>query len=115
MRKAALRRSLVDLLREGEVDVGIYHNANLLFAMLVRIRREGFDIISREDVSPMLSDKELMKQLWATVTSRTIQYRMQSGLLERRQFLIENGVPEEVLPLTEELQARSQTLETRDT
>ncbi|MCC6397047.1 MAG: hypothetical protein IT282_08495 [Bacteroidetes bacterium] len=109
VRKSNLRQALIELLRQGEQDAVIYRNARLLLALLVRIRREGLDMITREEVADMLLDEELVRQLWITATSREIQYRMQYSMLEIRQFLIQNGISEEWLPMTKELRTRLET------
>ncbi len=54
----------------------------------------------------LVSDEAFVKCLWGTVTSREIQYRMRMTFLQGRRVLIQNGVPEAFLPLTDELEQR---------
>ena len=60
------------------------------------------------DVDALLSNQECTKTMWDTVTSKPIQYRMQMSYIESRQLLIQNGVPEAILPLTNELKLRAE-------
>jgi len=60
------------------------------------------------DVVALLSEREFINALWDTVTSRAIQYRMQMSYIEARQLLVQNGVPEDILPLTDELKLRAE-------
>jgi hypothetical protein len=61
----------------------------------------------------VLADEAFVRGLWETVTSRGIQYRMQITFLRARQSLIQNGIPEAALALTEELKSRLKEEESR--
>jgi hypothetical protein len=45
--------------------------------------------------------------------SRGIQYRMQIVFIRARQSLVQNGIPEAILPLTDELAVRLKEEESR--
>jgi hypothetical protein len=72
------------------------------------LRRDVDSAMDAPDVIALLSDQEFIKALWETVTSRPIQYRMLMSYIEARRLLIQTGVPEAILPLTEELKRRAQ-------
>jgi hypothetical protein len=107
--KTHLRNELIALIRKGRDDSTIYSNVSDLFDLMMRGLRRGIDtLIDLSDVVALLSNHEFTKVLWETVTSRAIQYRMQMSYIEARQLLVQNGVPEEILPLTDELKVRAE-------
>ena len=67
------------------------------------MRRNDIDV---EGVRKLLLDHVFVRDLWAAVTSRSIQWRMQLNLLTTRKQLLDYGVPDYDLPLTEELLGR---------
>ena len=104
-----LRNEFVALIRKGREDSTIFSNANDLFDLLVTSLRGGVgSTIAPSDVVGLVSDQEFTQVLWETVTSKTIQYRMQMSYIEARQLLVQNGVPEDNLPLTHELKLRAE-------
>lgn len=102
----SLSSQLLQLIQEGQQDSTIFANVRELFILLVHGVERGIDSIQREDIAGLLKHQKFVRELWNTVISRRIQYRMQMSFIEGRQRLIENGVPETILPLTEELQFR---------
>jgi hypothetical protein len=55
----------------------------------------------------ILSDGKLAHCLWGNrYLARGIQYRMRIAFLRARQSFIRNGVPEVLMPLTEDLRSR---------
>ncbi|MGB9490141.1 MAG: hypothetical protein WCA92_06710, partial [Terriglobales bacterium] len=102
-----LRNELIALIRKGDDDPKIYSNVSDLFDLVMWSLKGGVDSpIDRSDAVALLSDQEFIKALWNTVNTRAIQYRMQMSYIEGRQLLIQNGVPEAILPLTDELKQR---------
>jgi KAP family P-loop domain len=104
-----LRNEFIALIRRGSVDSKIYSNAGDLFDLMqLGLRRAIDSTIDMSDARELISDQEFVKALWDTVTSKAIQYRMQMSFIESRQLLIQNGVPEAILPLTDELKLRAE-------
>ncbi len=104
-----LRNEFIALIRRGRDDSRIYSNVSDLFDLMMRSLRRAIDpTIDVSDVVTLLSNQEFVKALWDTVTSRGIQYRMQMSYIEGRQLLIQNGVPEDILQLTDELKLRAE-------
>lgn len=107
--KTDLRDEFVALIRRGTTDFKIYSNVSDLFDLIVRgLRRDIDSTIGLSDIGALLSDQEFVKALWDTVTSKAIQYRMQMSYIEGRQLLVQNGVPEDILLLTDELKLRAE-------
>jgi len=107
--KTGLRDELIASIGKGKDDSRIYSNVSELFDLMMRGLRGDIDsTIGMSDVVMLLSNQELIKALWDTVTSRAIQYRMQMGYIEARQLLVQNGVSEDILPLTDELKLRAE-------
>ena len=107
--KTDLRNELIALIHKGRDDSTVYSNVSDLFDLMMRGLRRGIDtVIDTSDVVVLVANHEFTKALWETVTSRAIQYRMQMSYIEARQLLIQNGVPEDILPLTEELKLRAE-------
>jgi hypothetical protein len=104
---------VLDWIRRGEQESAIYLNVRDLFDLLIQGLEHGIDSIDTRDVSGVLSNVEFAQCLWKTVTSRQIQYRMQIRFIRARQALIQNGIPEEAVPLTHELQLRLKEEESR--
>ena len=104
--KTDIRHEFVILISRGKEELTIYINARDYFFILAEGLERGIDWVSRVDIASLLSDHAFVKCLWQTVTSRGIQYRMQIKFIRCREWFIHNGVPEEVMPLTEELQLR---------
>jgi hypothetical protein len=101
-----LRNTLLATIRKGRTDPTIYLNVRDFFDLIVYGLERGIDSIGPRDVSSLLSDDKFVSTLWRTVTSRTIQYRLQMTFIQARQALIRAGAAESSLPLPEELQAR---------
>ena len=101
-----LRDTFLDSLRKGREDFVVYTNVRGYFDLLVHGLEHGLDSIGRQDIATVLSNEQLVRCLWETVTSRGIQYRMQITYIRARQSLIQNGVTEEAMPLTEDLRKR---------
>jgi hypothetical protein len=107
--KTDLRDEFVGLIRRGKDDSKIYSNASDLFDLMVRGLQGAVEsTIGMSDVVTLLSNQEFIKALWETATSRAIQYRMQMSYIEARRLLIRNGVPEDILKLTDELKLRAE-------
>jgi hypothetical protein len=107
--KTDLRDELIASILKGKDDSRIYSNVSELFDLMMRCLRRDIDsTISRSDVVALLSNREFIKALWDVVTSRAIQYRMQMSYIEARQLLVQNGVSEDILPLTNELKVRAE-------
>ncbi len=113
--KPGLRDELFELVRRGREDFVIYTNVRDYFSLLTSGLENGLDSIGRDDIAGVLSDEAFVRCLWETVTSRGVQYRMQINFLRARQSLIQNGIPEAALPLTDELQLRLKEEESRST
>jgi hypothetical protein len=113
--KTGLRDELLEFVRRGCKDFVIYVNVRDYFNLLVQGLEHGMDSISRQDIATVLSDEVFVRALWETVTSRGIQYRMQITFIRARQSLIQNGIPEASLPLTDELQLRLREEQSRTT
>jgi len=101
-----LRNILLATIRKGRTDPLIYVNVLDFFDLIVYGLERGIDSIGPRDVSNLLSDEKFVSTLWRTVTSRTIQYRLQVRFIQARQALITAGAAESSLPLPQELQAR---------
>jgi hypothetical protein len=104
--KTDLRDNLLRLIRRGQDDFVIYRSVRDLFQLLAQGLERGIEFVSREDVATILADKEFVGCMWETVVSRGIQYRMLSAYMRSRDSLIQNGIPESVMPLTPEMQSR---------
>jgi hypothetical protein len=104
--KTSLRDDLLMLIRKGQEDFVIYKNLRDLFHMVVRGLQYGIDTIPREDVAAILIDEEFVRTLWETIISRGIQYRVIIAYIRARDSLIQSGIPEQVLPLTAEMESR---------
>jgi hypothetical protein len=81
-------------------------NARDFFNLLAQGLEQGIDVASKKDIVTILSDGKLAQCLWENVTSRGIQYRMRITFLRARQSFIRIGVPEKLMPLTEDLRSR---------
>jgi hypothetical protein len=104
--KTSLRDDLLGLIRLGNKESVIYVNTRDFFNLLAQGLEQGIDIASKEEIVTILSDRKLAQCLWETVTSRRIQYRMRIAFLRARQSFIRNGVPEALVPLTDDLRSR---------
>jgi hypothetical protein len=111
--KTTLRDDVLELIRQGRENLIIYANVRELFSFLVQGLEHGIDSVSKKEFTAVLSNEGLVRCLWECVTSRGIQYRMQMSFIQGRQSLIQNGVPETLLPMTEELQRRLKEEESR--
>jgi hypothetical protein len=104
--KTDLRKDLLQLIQKGKDDHVIYRNVRDLFQLLAQGLQGGIEMVSREDIAAILADKEFVKRMWETVISRGIQYRMLIAYIRARDSLIQNGIQEEAMPLTTEMQSR---------
>jgi hypothetical protein len=109
--KTALREDVLGLIREGRENLTIYSNVRDLFSFLVQGLDHGVDSISKKEFTALLPSEGFVRSIWECLTSRGIQYRMQMSIIQGRQTLIQNGVPEGLLPMTEELQRRMREAE----
>ena len=98
--------TFIELILKGQEDFTIYVNVRDFSSFLAEGLEHRLDWAAREDIKAILSNEAFVESLWKTVTSRKIQYRMQISFIRDRQSMIQNGVPERLLPLTEELQQR---------
>ena len=105
--KGALQTQWFDLIGRGKTEGVIYRNTHFLLDLLIRELRSEVDYIRGEDVAGVVTDDAFVERLWATITSREIQYRMQVSILQARADLMRFGVAEVLLPLNKELQERS--------
>jgi hypothetical protein len=107
--KTDLRDEFIASIYKGRDNPMVYSNVSGFFDLIMRgLRRDVDSAMDAPDVIALLSDQEFIKALWETVTSRPIQYRMLMSYIEARRLLIQTGVPEAILPLTEELKRRAQ-------
>ena len=113
--KDPLRGQLFEFIRKGREDFDAYQNVYLYFQLLMRGLDHGLEWIDKESIAAVLSDQDFAECLWSTVTSRGIQYRMQTEFLGARQSLLQIGIPESALQLTDELKARLKEEEARNT
>jgi hypothetical protein len=104
--KTPLRDELLELVRTGREDFVVFTNVRTYFMLLIEGIERGIDSIEREEIAGVLADEVFVRCLWETVTSRGIQYRMQITFLRARQSFIRNGVPEALMPLTDDLRSR---------
>jgi len=111
--KTPLRDELLESVRRGREDFVIYANVRAYFDLLIDGLEHGMDSIGRKEIAAVLANEAFVRCLWETVISRGIQYRMQINFLRARQSLINNGIPEAALALTEELQSRLKEEESR--
>jgi hypothetical protein len=82
-------------------------NIRDFFSLLVQGLESGIDSIRREDIAKVVSSNgDFVHCIWETIISRGIQYRMQISFIRGRESLIQTGVPEESLPLTQDLRSR---------
>jgi hypothetical protein len=101
-----LQGKLIEVVRSGRQDLVAYVNVRDFFRILVQGLETGIGWIQREDVAKTLSNEEFVQSVWETIIARGIQYRMQISFIRGRELLIQKGVREELLPLTQELRAR---------
>jgi hypothetical protein len=74
--------------------------------ILVQGPETGLDSIRREEIAKILSNEKFIGAICETITARGIQYRMQISFIRGRDVLIQSGVREELLPLTDDLRSR---------
>ena len=104
--KEDLNTRISEMLEAAPTRVSDYENAKELLRLTLEaavMRRNDIDV---EGVRKLLLDHVFVRDLWAAVTSRSIQWRMQLNLLTTRKQLLDYGVPDYDLPLTEELLGR---------
>jgi hypothetical protein len=104
--RAPLQERLINVVGSGRQNFAVYVNVRDFFGLLVQGLETGIDSIRRESVAAVLSNEEFVRSLWGTIVSRGIQYRLQISFLRGRQSLIQKGVSEALLPLTEDLDSR---------
>ncbi|MGB8476807.1 MAG: hypothetical protein WCE61_22225, partial [Candidatus Acidiferrum sp.] len=104
--KTSLEGDLVEIVRSGLKDFVAYANVRDFFSLLIQGLETGIDSIRREDLVQILSKEKFIRCMWATIISRGIQYRTQITFIRGRQSLIQRGVPEEFLPLPDDLRQR---------
>ena len=101
-----LKDELIEIIRGGQQDFLAYANVRDFFRIIVQGLETGIDWVRREDVAQILRNENLVRGIWETIISRGIQYRMQISFIHGRQSFIQHGVPEQLMPLTEDLAAR---------
>jgi len=111
--KTTIRDDLLGLIRKSRENSAIFVNVRDLFNLLIQGLRLGIDSVGSQDIAAVLSDRVFVQCLWESVTSRGIQYRMQINFIRARQSLIQNGTPEDLVPLTDELKMRLKEEESR--
>jgi hypothetical protein len=74
--------------------------------ILVQGLETGLDSIRREEIAKILSNEEFVSAICETITARGIQYRTQISFIRGRDVLIQSGVREELLSLTDDLRSR---------
>jgi hypothetical protein len=105
--KTGLKRKLIEIVRSGCENSVAYVNIRDFFSLLVQGLESGIDSIRREDIAKVVSSNgDFVHCIWETIISRGIQYRMQISFIRGRESLIQTGVPEESLPLTQDLRSR---------
>jgi hypothetical protein len=104
--RGALREDLFNIMRRGREDSIIYANVRDLFVTVSRGLQSGIDMVSKDNIVRLLSDREFVGCLWDVTLSRGIQFRMQIAFVRGREAFIQNGAPEELMPLSQELQSR---------
>jgi len=109
-----LRNQFLELIRGGREDFTIYVNVRDFFNLLVQGLEWGVDSIGREEIAALLRDEALVQSMWETITARGIQYRLQITFIRARQSLIQNGISEAALPLTDDLRSRLSEEELRE-
>jgi hypothetical protein len=103
---SAVRPNLLVVVRRWKEDSIINANVRDLFDLLIRGLENGIGAVNQSDIATFLRDHDLVKFLWEAVTSKTIQYRLQIAYIRGRQQLIQGGIPEDLMPLSEELRLR---------
>jgi hypothetical protein len=104
--KTGLRAELLKSICRGREEFLIYENVREYFDLLVQGLDHRLEFALRQDIAQILADTEFVTCLWSIVISRAIQYRMLISFVRARRTLIQNGVPEGSLPLTEDMQSR---------
>lgn len=104
--KTSLWQQLVEAIRKGRKDLIAFQNSRDLLELIVDGLESKIDFATRQEFVAILSNREFVEELWGTVISREIQFRMQIRFVRWRESLIQNGVPKEILPLTKDLQSR---------
>jgi hypothetical protein len=104
--KEDLKTRISEMLEAAPTRVSDFENAKELLRLTVEaavMRRNDIDV---EGVRKLLLDHVFVRDLWAAVTSRSIQWRMQLNLLTTRKQLLDYGVPDYHVPQTQELLGR---------
>jgi len=104
--KSSLWQKLVQEIRKGQNDVIAFRNSRDLMELIVEGLQHKLDIPISSGHTTIASNQDFIGELWKTVITRQIQFRLQIRFIRWRQILVRAGVPEAVLPLTEELRAR---------
>jgi hypothetical protein len=104
--RTSLWQKLVQEIRKGQKDLVAFRNSRDLMELIVEGLERKLDLPIYAGGITIVANHEFIGELWKTVISRQIQFRLQIRFIQWRQVLIQAGVPESVLPLTEELKAR---------
>jgi hypothetical protein len=110
----SLRGKLIEVVCSGRQDSIVYANVRDFFRILVQGLDTGVDSIRKGDIVKTLSNEGFVGAIWKTITARGIQQRMQISFIRGRDLLIQNGVREELLPLTDDLRLRTEEEKSRD-
>ncbi len=107
IRAGESRETFVRLIERGRRDMAVCSNIEHLLFMLADGVKMGLeDVSAQEVVETVTKDQDIVRVLWEVSTAKSIQYRSQHSFIEKRQLLIDAGIEERCVPLTDELQAR---------
>jgi hypothetical protein len=102
----SLWQKLVQEIRKGQKDLIAFRNSRDLTELIVEGLQRKLDLPIYAGQTTIVANQEFVNDLWKTVISRQIQFRLQIRFIEWRQVLIQAGVDKSVLPLTAELKSR---------
>lgn len=106
MWSTSLWEKLVQEIRNGQKDLVAFRNSRDLMELIVEGLQHKLEISLYAGTTTIVAKQKFIGELWGTVISRQIQFRLQIRFIRWREVLLQAGVPEAVLPLTEDLKAR---------
>jgi hypothetical protein len=101
--RPSLRDGLLAWFQDMEHNPNAIEQANDFLQLLVDALRNNSVTVAREGALTWISDAAFIASLWKVATEKRIQFRMLHLFLSNRKTLIDDGVDESLLPLTEEL------------
>jgi KAP-like P-loop domain-containing protein len=104
--RTSLWQKLVREIRKGQKSLVAFRNSRDLLELIVEGLERKLDLPIYAGGTTIVANREFIGELWKTVISRQIQFRLQIRFIQWRQVLLQAGVPELVLPLTAELKSR---------